>query len=88
MQERPWDMLTKLLRSAHNELTYYITNLETNSIAMGTFPDQLKCAELRPLYKKEDNMNKDNFRSVSILTGISKLYESVRIVLSIIQWSD
>ena len=44
---------------------------------MNTFPDQLECAELSPLSKKEDNLNKTNFRPVSILTGISKLYESV-----------
>ena len=67
----------KLLRLAQNELTYPITNLVNNSISMSTFPDQLKCAELSPLYKKEDNLNKNNFRPVSILTGISKLYESV-----------
>ena len=46
-------------------------------MAMGTFPDQLKCAVLSPLFKKEDNLNKMNFRPVSILTGISKRYESV-----------
>ena len=67
----------KLLRLAQNELTYPITNLVNNSISMSTFPDQLKCAELSPLYKKKDNLNKKNFRPVSILTGISKLYESV-----------
>ena len=67
----------KLLRLAKNELTYPITNLVNNSISMSTFPDQLKCAELSPLYKKEDNLNKKNFRPVSIRTGISKLYESV-----------
>ena len=67
----------KLLRLAQNELTYPITNLINNSISMSTFPDQLKCAELSPLYKKEDNLNEKNFRPVSILTGISKLYESV-----------
>ena len=61
----------KLLRLAQNELTYPIT------ISISTFPDQLKCAELSPLYKKEDNLNKKNFRPVSILTGISELYESV-----------
>ena len=48
----------KLLRLAHNELTYPITNLVNNSMAMSTFPGQLKCAELSPLYKKEDNLNK------------------------------
>ena len=46
-------------------------------MALSTFPGQLKCAELSPLYKKEDNLNKKNFRPVRILTGISKLYESV-----------
>ena len=80
MSGRPRDMITsrqKILRLAQNELTYPITNLVNNSISMSTFPEQLKCAELSPLYKKEDNLNKKNFRPVSILTGISKLYESV-----------
>ena len=27
--------------------------------------------------KKDDNLNKKNFRPVSVLTGITKLYESV-----------
>ena len=67
----------KLLRLAQNELTHPIANLINNIMAMNTFPDQLKCAELSPLFKKEDNLNKTNFRPVSILTGISKLYESV-----------
>ena len=33
--------------------------------------------KLFELHKKEDSLNKTNFRPVSILTGISKLYESV-----------
>ena len=46
-------------------------------MAMSTFPGQLKSAELNPLYKTEDNLNKKNFRPISMLPGISKLYESV-----------
>ena len=46
-------------------------------MAMNTFPDHMKCAEVSPIFKKEDNLNKKNFRPVSVLTGISKLYESV-----------
>ena len=64
----------KLLRLAQNELTYPITNVVNNSIAISTFPDQLKGAELSLLYKKEDNLDKKNFKPTSILTGISKLY--------------
>ena len=37
----------------------------------------MKNAELSPLYKKEDQLNKVNYRSVSLLTVISKIYESV-----------
>ena len=29
-------------------------------IAVSNFPDKLYCAELSSLYKKEDNLNKDN----------------------------
>ena len=71
------DIPTKLLHLAQNELTHPIANLINNTMAMNTFPFQLKCAEPSLLFKKEDNLNKMNFRPVNILTGISKLYESV-----------
>ena len=35
------------------------------------------CRRKPSLKKKDDNLNKTNFRPVSVLTGISKLYESV-----------
>ena len=44
---------------------------------MRTFPDQLKCGANSLMYKKKQHLNKKNFRRVRILTGISKLYESV-----------
>ena len=37
----------------------------------------MKNAELSPLYKREDQLNKVNYRPVSLLTVISKIYESV-----------
>ena len=47
------------------------------SIRTNIFPDQLKKAEVSPLFKKDDNMNKVNFRPVSILVCISKIFERV-----------
>ena len=67
----------KLLRLAQSELAGPVTNLINTTMAMNTFPDHMKCAEVSPIFKKEDNLNKKNFRPVSVLTGISKLYESV-----------
>ena len=37
----------------------------------------MKNAELSPLYKGEDQLNNVNYRPVSLLTVISKIYESV-----------
>ena len=40
------------------------------------FPDILKLADVSPNYKKSDNLVKGNYRPVSVLTTLSKLYES------------
>ena len=39
------------------------------------FPDKLKMADISPNHKKEDMTNKDNYRPISILPSISKLFE-------------
>ena len=44
---------------------------------MGSFPDSLKCANVRPIYKKVDPFDKKNYRLVSILPLLSKVYERV-----------
>ena len=67
----------KLLRMAHVALASPISKLINNAMQMNVFPETMKCAKLSPIYKKDDNLLKKNFRPVSVLTGISKLYESV-----------
>ena len=67
----------KLLRIAHVELAQPISHLINYTMEMNIFPDTLKCADVSPVFKKDDNLNKNNFRPVSVLTGISKLYECV-----------
>ena len=37
----------------------------------------MKYAEVNPIYKKSDNLFKGNYRPVSVLTTLSKVYESV-----------
>ena len=39
------------------------------------FPDSLKFAEVSSLFKKKDTLNKVNYRPVSILVALSKIYE-------------
>ena len=44
-------------------------------LSTGIFPDCLKIAVVKPLYKKEDKTNIKNYRPVSLLTIFSKVLE-------------
>ena len=67
----------KLLPVAHLELSVPCAKLINECFIHSTFPWLLKCAESSPIYIKSDNLQKGNYRPVSVLTVISKLYESV-----------
>ena len=67
----------KIIRLAHKELSVPFANLINISLSRNVFPDIMECAEVSPIFKKDDNLLKGNFRPVSILTSISKIYENV-----------
>ena len=46
-------------------------------LSSGIFPDELKLAEVLPIFKKDDKLNKANYRPISILSSISKIFERV-----------
>ena len=47
------------------------------SINQSRLPEDLKLADVSPVYKKNDNRNKENYIPVSILPSVSKIYESL-----------
>ena len=53
-----------------------LSNIFNKSIKNGQFPDDLKDAEVSPLFKKDDPFIKKNYRPVSILNSHSKIFES------------
>ena len=67
----------KLIKIAHQELANSLCNLINYSMKLKCFPSIMKSAEETPVYKKENNLKRDNYRPLSILTVISKLYENV-----------
>ena len=45
------------------------------SLELGKFPSEMKLADATPVLKKEDQTKKENYRSISILSNLSKVFE-------------
>ena len=54
-----------------------LTKLANKCIQENIFPDRMKMANITPLYKKKDKLNKDNYRSVNLLIALSKILEKI-----------
>ena len=54
-----------------------LTDIINNSVRNGTFPDELKLAEVTPIFKKADPFDITNYRPVSLLSHVSKVYEII-----------
>ena len=54
-----------------------VTVCVNEALKTGSFPDSLKCANVRPIYKKVDPFDKKNYRPVIMLPRLSKFYERV-----------
>ena len=46
-------------------------------ITTGIFPDSLKIAKIIPIFKKGDTEIIENYRPISILPAISKIFENI-----------
>ena len=66
---------SKILNLARPVIVKPITNLINLTIEYSKFPDNAKKAMVTPLHKKNSNLDEENYRPVSILPVISKIYE-------------
>ena len=67
----------KLLKLGAHVICNTLTSLVNMSISTSIFPNTLKYAEVTPIYKKDDMLDKKNYRPVSVLPCLSKVYESI-----------
>ena len=66
---------SKILKLARPVIVKPITNLINLTIECSNFLDNAKNAMVTSLHKKNSNLDKENYRPVSILPVISKIYE-------------
>jgi len=68
---------TKLLKISSPFITSPLIHICNKSISSGTFPDRLKCAVVKPLFKKGEKTKLLNYRPISMLSSFAKLLEKV-----------
>lgn len=70
------DMAPLFLRKAAGQLSHPFTSSINFSISNCKFPGPLKKGETTPIFKGKETFSKENYRPVSCLTGMSKIWES------------
>ena len=68
---------SKLLKQLKNQVSEPLTFLVNQSIDVGQFPNLLKIAKVKTLFKKGDVHDANNYRPISLLPAFSKVFEKV-----------
>ena len=71
------NLSSKLLKDIKGIISRPLSIIINQSLCSGIFPSKLKLAKVIPLYKKEDQRVFGNYRPISLLSSISKIFEKV-----------
>ena len=66
-----------MLKSTIDTHASILTKIINLSLRNDCFPDDLKTAEVSPIFKKNDGLEKENYRPVSVLCHMSKVFERI-----------
>lgn len=71
------DVVISVIKDNIDLLAEPISNFFNNCFNQGVFPDQLKIARVIPVYKKGPKNDPKNYRPISLLPIMSKIFEKV-----------
>jgi hypothetical protein len=71
------EISAKLLKCAASVISDSLCNLFNCSIATGVFPDDWKIAKVKPLHKGDPKDILNNYRQISVLSAVSKIFERI-----------
>ena len=69
------DIPTKVIKANIDIFTPILLDEFNKSLALGIFPSSMKLANITPVFKKDDRTDKSNYRPISILPNLSKVFE-------------
>ena len=73
-----WDNIpTNVIKAVSGTIVAPLTQLINKSLQQGIFPDALKIAKISPIYKSKSKTDIKNYRPISVLPVISKVFEKV-----------
>ena len=68
------DIPKKIIKASCDIFSEFIIHSFNEGVSTARFPDILKSAEVKPVFKKKSRIDKENYRPVSILPVISKIF--------------
>ena len=71
------DITAKVIKMSKIVLVPFLTKFINEAMMGGVFPTVLKIAKVIPLYKGGEKCNPTNYRPISLLTHISKVFEKI-----------
>ncbi len=70
-----YDISPKLLQIGAQEISPNLTAIYNLSLKFGEFPDKLKIAKIIPVFKADSKLQPGNYRPISLLPIIGKVFE-------------
>ena len=71
------EIIASILKFSLPVIRSPLTHILNLSLLEGVFPNELKIANVLPLYKADDDMLFKNYRPVSVLSVLSKVFERI-----------
>lgn len=71
------DITTKILKLIASLISRPLSHIINLSLADGFFPDELKLTVIKPLHKKNNLSDPNNYRPIALIPIISKIFVNV-----------
>ena len=71
------DIPVKIIKENKDLISYFVYNNFNNALSSSQYQNGLKYVHVTPVFKKDDKFDKSNYRPISILPNLSKVYERI-----------